>query len=76
MAKTIFDEHTRTGLLERLDRLDPGAKPRWGTMTPHRMLCHLTDSLRVGLGELPAKRKPGPLATPVARYHHLRQFGA
>lgn len=68
MAKTIFDDRTRDALLDRMSRLDPTAQPRWGSMTPHRMLCHLTDSLRVGLGELPAKRKPGPLANPVARW--------
>jgi hypothetical protein len=40
-------------LLERLERLRPDAKPAWGTLDAPRMLCHLGDSMRVALGELP-----------------------
>ena len=55
MARTIFNPRDRDELLQRLDRLEPGATARWGTMTAQRMLCHLSDSLRVGLGETPAQ---------------------
>lgn len=41
-------------LLDRLDRLRPEAKPAWGTLNAPRMLCHLGDSMRVALGDLPA----------------------
>ena len=40
-------------LLERLERLRPDSKAAWGTLDAPRMLCHLGDSLRVALGELP-----------------------
>ena len=68
MARTIFNLRDRDALLKRLDRLTPDAKARWGRMTAHRMLCHLSDSLRVGLGEVPAESRAGPLANPVARW--------
>ena len=68
MARTIFDPRQRDDLLERLDRLTPDATAQWGTMTAHRMLCHLSDSLRVVLGEAPAAFKSGHLANPVARW--------
>lgn len=68
MAKTIFRTTDREALLARLDRLTPDAKARWGTLTAPRMLCHLSDSIRVGLGEAPAECKKGPLANPVARW--------
>ena len=68
MAKTIFNAADRDALLARLDRLAPEAKAQWGKMTAHRMLCHLSDSVRVGLGEIPAECKNGPLANPVARW--------
>jgi len=68
VARTIFDSADRGVLLARLDRLTPEAKARWGTMTAHRMLCHLCDSIQVGLGEMPAEFKSGPLANPVARW--------
>ena len=41
-------------LLQRLERLRPEARPAWGSLDAPRMLCHLGDSLRVALGELPA----------------------
>ena len=68
MARTIFNAEDRAALLARLERLTPEAKAQWGTMTAPRMLCHLADSVRVGLGEIPAKCKNGPLANPVARW--------
>lgn len=37
----------------RLKTLTPTAQPQWGTFTAPRLLCHLADQLRVGLGEIP-----------------------
>lgn len=68
MARTIFDAPALDGLLQRLDKLTPDARAQWGRMTAPRMLCHLSDSIRVGLGEMPAEFKPGPLANPIARW--------
>lgn len=68
VARTIFNPTDREALLARLDRLTPDAKARWGRMTPQRMLCHLSDSIRVGIGEIPAEFKKGPLANPIARW--------
>lgn len=68
MAKTIFDAADRNGLLQRIDRLTPDAKARWGKLTAPRMVCHLADSVRVCTGEIPAQSKNGPLANPVARW--------
>src|SRR4030095_6566805 len=43
------------GVLERFDarlvRLTPETPRRWGTMTSHEMLCHLSDSFLGMLGE-------------------------
>jgi hypothetical protein len=32
------------------------------------MICHLSDSVRVSVGDLPAEFKKGPLATPIVRW--------
>ena len=40
-------------LLQRIERLRPDAKALWGALDAPRMLCHVTDALRVALGELP-----------------------
>ncbi len=68
MARTIFDPAHRDALLERLGRLQPDAKARWGKLTAHRMVCDLADAVRVELGEIPARRKQGPLAHPMVRW--------
>jgi len=68
VARTIFDSARRDELLERLNRLTPDAKPRWGKMTAPRMICHLSDSLRVASGEIPAEFKHGPMANPMLRW--------
>lgn len=68
MARTIFNTADFDALRQRLDRLTPDAQPRWGTLTAHRMVCHLSDSVGVALGEMPAKFTPGPLANPIARW--------
>lgn len=31
--------------------LSPDSQRRWGTMSPHQMVCHLTDSFKAGTGE-------------------------
>lgn len=55
-------------LLERLERLRPDAKPAWGTLDAPRMLCHLGDALRVGLGEIPAVPTHSWLSRTLVRY--------
>ena len=68
MARTIFNPIHREELLQRLDRLTPDATPRWGKMTAHRMICHLSDSVAVTLGEIPAAFQKRPLANPLVRW--------
>src|SRR5687768_18257394 len=37
-------------------------------MSASRMICHLSDSVRVSTGEIPAEFKNGPLANAVVRW--------
>ena len=52
---TLLDSADREALLQRLRRLQPSSQPRWGTFTAPRMVCHLADALRVGLGDVSSK---------------------
>jgi hypothetical protein len=52
---TLLDPNDRARLVERLRCLRPEARPAWGTLDAPRMLCHVADSLRLALGELPAR---------------------
>ena len=52
---TLLNADDRSQLLQRLRRVRPDAKPAWGTLDAPRMVCHLADSLRVALGDVPSK---------------------
>jgi hypothetical protein len=43
-------------LIGRLARLTPDTSRKWGSMTPHEMVCHVVDSYRVATGERAASR--------------------
>ena len=59
--KTVFDGTDRSALYERLDGLTLERTPLWGRMTCGQMLAHLTDGVRMTLGELAVQPKRGPL---------------
>ena len=50
---TVQDLSFVDALADRLSRLTPDRQRVWGTMTPHEMLCHLSDSFHGMLGERP-----------------------
>jgi hypothetical protein len=49
--KSFLNPADRKEILERLSNLQPDSRRRWGRMTPHQMVCHLSDSFKAGLGE-------------------------
>jgi hypothetical protein len=67
MRKSLWNAASRKELTERLDRLEPGATPRWGRMTAPQMLAHITDWMAMAAGDLSALRKPGILHQPLVR---------
>ena len=42
--RTVADPEVLSSLKDRLAHLRPDAPRRWGTLTPHEMLCHLGDA--------------------------------
>jgi Protein of unknown function (DUF1569) len=49
--KTLSNGRDRGEVLERVARLRADSQRRWGKMTAHQMVCHLSDSFRMSLGE-------------------------
>jgi hypothetical protein len=41
----------RNEVLDRLTKVRPDSRPRWGSMSARQMVCHLSDSFRASLGE-------------------------
>ena len=58
---TLFDARDRQAILDRLGRLTPEARPRWGRFTPAQMVCHVTTGVGQGLGEIELGPARGPL---------------
>ena len=59
--KSLWQDSTRRDALERLGRLTPESRPAWGRMSAPRMVAHLSDAMRMALGDLPTKSKRLPL---------------
>lgn len=57
---TLWQPEARARLRRRLDSLGPDSAPRWGRFTAPQMLAHLTESLRMAMGELPVAARPVP----------------
>jgi len=51
---SLRDPATRNAMLQRLGRLTPATRAKWGKFDAARMICHLNDSLAVALGEIPS----------------------
>jgi hypothetical protein len=48
--KTLARRCDRDEILSRLKRINPGSARRWGTMTAHQTVCHLSDAFRMAIG--------------------------
>jgi len=59
--KNLAEPDVRRAVLGRIGRLHPGSKARWGRMSAHQMLCHLTDSYCVPMGEKSVSSATSPL---------------
>lgn len=64
---TLFDSETERRARARVEALRPDAAARWGKMNARQMICHLTDSFRVALGEVPVVPKWTPLRIALLR---------
>src|SRR5687767_12292533 len=49
--KSLLNPANKKEIFERLNNVRPDSGRRWGRMTPHQMLCHLSDSFKSRFGE-------------------------
>ena len=66
--KTLFDPVVVTQIQARLAALRPASERRWGRMTPHQAVCHLSDTLQMALGERPIDFRGSLLLRTVVRF--------
>jgi uncharacterized protein DUF1569 len=67
--KTMWDGEAQREVCDRVARLVPDRKAEWGRMSAPQMVCHLSESLKMALGELPVAPKNVPI-----RYPPLKQI--
>jgi hypothetical protein len=53
----LFDSDKCAEIVRRINELTPASEPLWGRMNVGQMLCHLTDSLKMAIGERPFEDK-------------------
>lgn len=69
MKKTVFDPEARASLISRMEGLPADRKPLWGKMNAPRMLCHVSDAVRVALGDITVTSKgKSAFANPLVRF--------
>ena len=60
--RTLWEADARADILTRIRGLPAEGRPRWGKMNAPKMLAHIADQIRMGLGDIPARRGAGWLS--------------
>jgi hypothetical protein len=60
-VKTLSTARDREEILRRLAEVQPDSPRLWGRMSAHQMICHLSDSFRMAIGEKRVRPVGGPL---------------
>lgn len=66
--KTLAHERDAAEVRRRLGALRHDSVRRWGRMSAHQMVCHLSDGYRMLTGERTAQRVATPLPPPVMKW--------
>lgn len=66
--KTLSNPLDQQSILERLAKLQPDHRPRWGRMSAPQMLCHLNDSFLAVMGERYVSPATGLLQRTVVKW--------
>jgi len=59
--KSLWQEESKREILNRLEKLSPEAKGAWGKMNSFQMLAHLSEAMKMALGDINIKPKKSPL---------------
>ena len=69
--KTLSRERDRQAVLQRLQNLRPESVRRWGRMSAHQMVCHLSDAFRVVTAQKDVSHASGPLQRTLLKWMAL-----
>ena len=66
--KTLARHRDKAEILQRLRAVRPESARRWGRMSAHQMVCHLSDSFRAVTGQKPVSHAAGPLQRTIVKW--------
>jgi hypothetical protein len=69
--KTFADEQCRAELVRRLMTVGPDSARRWGKMSAHQMVCHLSDAFQMMHGTKPVSDATGRLQQTLVKWTAL-----
>ena|SRR5579863_6346446 len=70
--RTLKSSADRQSIVQRISALSPSDRGVWGQMTVGQMICHVSDSYRVALGEKTVSVAPVRVPRPVYKWLALR----
>src|SRR5689334_4008941 len=65
--KTLAREGDKAEVLHRLRALRHDSQGRWGRMSAHQMVCHVSDACRILTGDRPSRLVRSPLPRPIMK---------
>jgi hypothetical protein len=66
--KTLSNPRDKEEILRRLQTIGPETPRRWGKMSAHQMVCHLSDGCRMYIGEKKVKPTAGAFRPALLRW--------
>jgi Protein of unknown function (DUF1569) len=70
-VKTLARQRDKDEVLRRLRNLRLGNTRRWGRMSAHQMVCHLSDSFRMAMGRKAVSPASGLLQRTIVKWFAL-----
>jgi hypothetical protein len=67
-VKTLARPRDKAEVLRRLRSLRAESERRWGRMSAHQMVCHLSDAFRMALGQKAVSNASGPLQRTIVKW--------
>ena len=69
--KTLARQRDKAEILQRLRAVRPESVRRWGRMSSHQMVCHLSDSFRMVTGQKPVSHATSVLRRTIVKWTAL-----
>ncbi len=66
--KTLAEDRWKDEILLRLMTVRPDSTRRWGRMSAHQMICHLSDAFRIVTGQKSVNSVSGPFQRTVVKW--------